>query len=280
MDIPVIALLTDFGLDDPYVGQLKGVLATRAPQAKVVDLSHGLEPFCVAQAAFFARASVEYFPIGTIFVCVVDPGVGSDRRVVLLSWRERLFLAPDNGLSSLLLHDGAQGARAFNVSPCEPLSSATFHGRDLFAPLAARLANGERPESLGTEIDPASLVGEMWAAPREKGGRVFCSVLHADRFGNLVLNLPTSEWAARYPVDVTLRAQAGVGRTVGFGTPGPSRMAVRVVNHYAELAPSELGLLAGSQGFLELALNQASARKLLGIGPGDGLVLETQLRGR
>lgn len=297
MNTPVIALLTDFGLDDPYVGQMKGVLAALAPRARVVDLSHGVEPYHVAQAGFFARASALHFPAGTVFVCVVDPGVGSERRVVLLAWRERFFLAPNNGLLSLLLAEptvpvglssspdaaamvaSTGRVTAFDVTPPAPPASATFHGRDLFAPLAARLANGEEPPALGWEIDPAGLAQAMWAAPREEDGRIVASVLHADRFGNLVLNLAVDAWAERLPVGVRLSAQAGAGRAVGFGTGGPSRLRARRVTHYAQLAPGELGLLAGSQGYLELAMNRASARETLALGPESHVLLKMMEKG-
>lgn len=273
MNTPVIALLTDFGLADPYVGQMKGVLAGLVPEARVVDLSHGVEPYRVAQAGFFARASAMHFPPGTVFACVVDPGVGSERRVVLLAWRERLLLAPDNGLLSLFLA-GGESLAAFDVTPPAPPASATFHGRDLFAPLAARLAKGEAPSALGPEIGPAGLARAEWAAPRQERGRIVARVLHADRFGNLVLNLAVDAWAERLPVGVRLSVQAGAGRAVGFGMGGPSRLRARRVTHYAELAPGELGLLAGSQGYLELALNQASAREALALGPESHVVLK------
>jgi S-adenosylmethionine hydrolase len=278
--IPTIVLLTDFGLGDPYVGQMKGVLADSAPRARVVDLSHGVEPYRVAQAAFFLRASAEYFPAGSIFVCVVDPGVGSERKVVLAQYGQRFFLAPDNGLLSLLLSDTTGDVRVFDVSPSVAPASATFHGRDLFAPLAARLATGAKPEKLGRELDPTTLVRGSWVEPRMEGGSIVASVLHADRFGNLVLNLPAASWSPRLPAGEHLRVQSGAGRSMGFGQPGPSRHVARVVTHYAELAPNELGILAGSQGCMELAFNQASAAKFLGLGLEAEVTLELPARSR
>ncbi|EMG38472.1 hypothetical protein PCS_00770 [Desulfocurvibacter africanus PCS] len=276
MDHPIftIVLLTDFGLADPYVGQMKGVLANSAPRARVVDLSHGVEPYRVAQAAFFLRASAGYFPPGSIFVCVVDPGVGSERKVVLAHCGQSFFLAPDNGLLSLLLSNTTEDTRLFDVSPAVAPASATFHGRDLFAPLAARLAAGEMPQDLGRELDPTALVRGSWAEPRTEDGSIVASVLHADRFGNLVLNLPAASWSPRLPVGGQIRVQSGAGRSMGFGKPGPSRHAARVVTHYAELAPNELGILVGSQGYMELALNQASAAKNLGLGLEAEVTLE------
>jgi S-adenosylmethionine hydrolase len=276
MDHPIstIVLLTDFGLADPYVGQMKGVLANSAPRARVVDLSHGVEPYRVAQAAFFLRASAEYFPPGSIFVCVVDPGVGSERKVLLAQCGQSFFLAPDNGLLSLLLSDTTGDVRLFDVSPSVAPASATFHGRDLFAPLAARLAAGAKPEELGRELDPTTLLRGSWAEPRMEGGSIVASVLHADRFGNLVLNLPAASWSPRLRVGGQIRVQSGAGRSMGFGQPGPSRHAARVVTHYAELAPNELGILVGSQGYMEMAMNQASAAKSIGLGLEAEVTLE------
>ena len=266
MNTAPIVLLTDFGLDDPYVGQMKGVLATHAPAARIIDLSHGVEPYCLPQAAFFLQAGAPYFPPGSIFVCVVDPGVGSERRIVLAQHGQRFYLAPDNGLLSILLGDADKDTRLFDVSAAIAPASATFHGRDLFAPLAARLAAGAKPEELGPALDPASLVREGWAEPRMEGQVAVATVLHADRFGNLVLNLSAAIWSPRLPVGGQVRVRSGAGRSMGFGKPGPSRYNVRIVTHYAELAPDELGLLTGSQGYLELAMNQASAAKHFGLG--------------
>lgn len=151
-----IALITDFGLADPYVGQMKGVLANKAPGSPVVDISHDVTPFNVAEAGFFLAASYEHFPKDAIFLAVVDPGVGSSRKIVCLQLGERLLVAPDNGLLSLALKVAwANEVRAFDVSTAidAPKSvSKTFHGRDVFAPLAAWFALGGSPGQLGQEI--------------------------------------------------------------------------------------------------------------------------------
>lgn len=275
-----IVLLTDFGLDDPYVGQMKGVLATHASNARIIDLTHGVEPYVVAQAAFFLHASAKHFPLGSIFICVVDPGVGSERKVVLAQHTQRFFLAPDNGLLSLLLSDAAEDTRLFDISLAVAPASATFHGRDLLAPLAARLSLGARPEELGQEIDSAALVRGSWAEPRTEGHMMIATVLHADRFGNLVLNLPAASWSPRLPSRGLVRIQVGPLRSMGFGRPGPSRHTARIVTHYAELAPDELGILAGSQGYLELALNQASAAKHFDLDIAAEISLELPVKGR
>jgi hypothetical protein len=256
MPFPV-ALLTDFGDADPYAGQLRGTLAALAPGAPVIDLSHGVEPFNVAQGAFFLAASLEHFPPGTVFLAVVDPGVGGPRRLLALAAAGRTILAPDNGLAGLVLARHP-GARVFDLSAhAHGAASHTFHGRDVLAPLAARLARGEAPAALGPALDPAALVRPGWTSPAREatpgGTRILAAVIHVDRFGNCVLNLDARTWGP------PLRAAAAI---VAQAAGGPARPA-RAVRAYAELAPGELGLLAGSQGYLELACNQAPAARAL-----------------
>ena len=252
-----IALLTDFGLDDPYVGQLKSVLAAQASGAPLIDVSHGVRPFDVTQAALFARASAPYLPARTVLLAVVDPGVGSARRMLLAAWRERLLLAPDNGLLGLF---GADELRLWDVTPAERPTTATFHGRDLFAPLAARLALGARPEDVGQSLPVTDMLRPPWSVPRQEGDILHAHVLHVDRFGNALTNLHVDDWRARLTPGVLLR-MSGAERVV------------RVVTHYAELAPGEPGLLAGSQGVFEVCLNQASAAAALSFASGAAVEL-------
>ena len=254
----LVALLTDFGLQDPYVGQMRGVLARQAPGLAVVDVSHGVEPYNLAQGAFFLASSLPHFPHGTVFVAVVDPGVGTARRIVALEVAGQAVLAPDNGLLGLVLAGNVpQGAYDLSAHACGEGVSATFHGRDVFAPLAARIALGEAPESLGPELDSATLVRLPWAEARwDEEHRVAQSaVVHVDRFGNCVLGLPGGPWTGRLCCSGVLSVRVGGGRT----------LAARPVLAYGELTQGELGLMAGSQGYLELCMNQASAAKALGV---------------
>jgi hypothetical protein len=261
---PTIALLTDFGLSDAYVGQMKGVLAGLAPEARVLDLSHGVEPFALTQAAFFLEASRLYYPDNTIFVCVVDPGVGGDRRIVCVEVGGGFAVAPDNGLLSLTLNT-PDTHRAFEVEPRqvrpgrEP--SATFHGRDIFAPAAAVLAQGRGADKLGPEIDRQDLLKLEWAEPSLSEGALTARVLHADRFGNLVLNLPVRDWPGSLADWPEMRLEI------------PERRALSLVNTYDELGHGEAGLLAGSQGFLEIAMRRASAAETLGLAREDTVII-------
>jgi S-adenosyl-L-methionine hydrolase (adenosine-forming) len=257
-----IALLTDFGLTDPYVGQLRAALTRLAPQSNLLDISHNVEPFGTGQAAFFLAASAPHFPADAVFLCVVDPGVGSGRALIGAELGGQRFLAPDSGLLGLLLSaPGADAARIYDLSATAGTyqASATFHGRDIFAPLAARLATGEPLAALGEALDQSRLVKKPWAAPTMLDGALLCHVLHVDRFGNCVLSLRQDH---QLPAEVT-----------GHSPSPGERHRLRLVRTYAQLAPGEGGALGGSQGFYELAANMGSAERLLTLRPGDDVRL-------
>lgn len=256
-----VVLLTDFGLADPYAGQLRGALLRHAPDAAVVDLCHQVAPHNILQGAFFLKASRSAFPPESIFVCVVDPGVGTSRRLILVHKQEQFFLAPDNGLLSLVL-DADGPARAWDVTPASGApASATFHGRDILAPLAARLVLGAHPRDLGGAVRTGDLARLAAAAPVAAGHRLHASVLHVDRFGNCILNLSISRWGD------SLASMASLALA------GPAETSLTPVPAYGELPPGRLGLLRGSQGYLELALNQESAASRFGLSPGAPVTL-------
>ncbi|WP_272699230.1 SAM hydrolase/SAM-dependent halogenase family protein [Desulfovibrio sp. Fe33] len=255
-----IGLISDFGLTDPYVGQVKAVLARKAPNCPVVDISHDVAPYNVAQAGFFLAASYEHFPADAVILAVVDPGVGTDRRIACLQIGNRLLVAPDNGLLTLALNRAWSEVRAFDLSRAMDAPekvSHTFHGRDVFAPLAAWLALGGRPEGIGPEIAPADLVTRTWSQPEFGPGRVRTHVLHIDRFGNCVLNLEAG----------------GMGTPEGLRMESPAGGPLAYAARYADMPEGEPGLLEGSQGFLELAVNQRSAAKRFGLSMGDPVEL-------
>lgn len=260
-----IALLTDFGLDDPYVGQMKGVLAGQAPDSRIIDVSHGVKPFCISQGAFFLAAAMGHFPKDTVFITVVDPGVGSARRIIAAEFGEQVVLAPDNGVLELAeaRFSGTMIVTDLSESAAKMQSSATFHGRDIFAPLAASLACGTSLESLGPKLPLRDILRcgidkPVWL---EKG--VEATVLHKDRFGNLVLNIPDTR---------TLPERMCIPEEQLLS--GNDDGCVKRVCCYAELETGATGLLAGSQGYYELALNRGAASEMLGLQPGDVLTLE------
>lgn len=250
---PVIALLTDFGHQDPYVGQMKGALLRMAPHARIVDLCHEVQPHNIVQASFLLQASHRHFPNECIFVNVVDPGVGSKRSILLARLEKKSYLAPDNGLLSFLLDEPASWWR---IAADSSDVSRTFHGRDIFAGVAARLALGAMPESLGFPLSADKVVRSAMTQGTVQADAVDCVVLHVDRFGNCLLNLPIGK--------VPIRRRTW--------TLDDGRKVIEATT-YAELAPSQIGLLEGSQGVMELAVNQDSCARLLEIVPGQTLRL-------
>lgn len=234
----ILTLLTDFGLEDYYVAAVKGVVLSRAPQATVVDVSHQVPPGDIAAGGFLLAAAAPTFPAETVHLAVVDPGVGSARRILVAEWREQVFVAPDNGLLSFL-HDEARIRAVERRDLYREAPGHTFHGRDRFAPIAAALLNGEKPDDLGLLIDdPIALPHRP---PRRDGETLFGQVVHIDRFGNLVTDLP-AEWldGDRFAADID------------------GHQTRRRVEHYAELESGQPAVLVGSLGTLELSLRDAS----------------------
>ncbi len=243
----LIALLTDYGHRDAYVGILKGVIHSICPTARIVDVCHELPPQSIYAGCHLLSECHAHFPEGTIFVSVVDPGVGTERRSVAARTDRHVFVAPDNGLLSFVKPKEIRvlDNDAYHRNPVSP----TFHGRDIFAPVAAHLAAGVPFASLGSAT--RSLVRLKIAPFKKSGKKILGRVLWIDRFGNLVTNIPESEVAG--PSSVTIR-----GTTVK----GLSRT-------YGEHGKGDLIALIGSGGHLEISLVQGSAAGALGAAIGD-----------
>ncbi len=261
---PVITLLTDFGTQDVYAGIMKGVISNLAPHARIVDLTHEVRPQAVADAAFLLDSASPYFPWGTIHVAVVDPGVGTERRILCVRTSRATYLAPDNGLLARVLEreSAARIVSVENRSFFLPKVSSTFHGRDIFAPVAAHLARGVDPCQLGPEIEsikPLNLPRVESRGPHKLVGEV----IYIDHFGNLVTNLPLPS----LPEVVSLQ----LGDT---SVPGP------VCRSYAERDRGELLLVGGSSGLLEVAVNQGNACSQLGVRRGDALEVTVRVAER
>jgi len=239
----IIALLTDFGTADSYVAEMKGVLSTYAPSATLVDITHDVSPGDVRAAQYILSRAWMFFPEGTIYVAVVDAGVGTDRRVLGATRFGRFFLAPDNGLLSFLSLNAA-----FISIPVLPEAAPTFHGRDVFAPAAGRLATGGSLESLGTTItDPQYAPLPI---PVIDGDSVVGEVVHVDRFGTLISNISPNA------------LKPGVSIQVGGVDAGPLRRT------FADVASGELVAFTGSGGTVEIAVRDGSATRLLGLSVG------------
>ena len=239
----IITLLTDFGTSDGYVAELKGTLLRLAPGATVVDLAHDIPPGDIAAAAYAIGRSWRAFPRGTVHCCVVDPGVGTSRRALAGEAEDRAFTGPDNGLFTHLL--ASASASLVELWPVRP-ASATFHGRDVFAPAAAKLALGARLPDLGAPVsDPVLLRAPMLL---HYGEDVVGEVVHVDRFGTLVTNLPGSP-------------ESGGDVRVGA-------MVLPLSTTFADVAPGRLVAFIGSGGTLEVAARDARADAVLKLGLG------------
>jgi len=254
-----VTLLTDFGTADYYVGAVKAVVLTKNPAATVVDISHDIPPQDIEAAAFVLLACYRSFPPGTVHVVVVDPGVGSDRRAIVVRAGGQFFVAPDNGVLSYILEKELD-PRVVQITSQEyfaqPVSN-TFHGRDVFAPVAAMISLGASLDSIGPEIkDPVRL--EPLKPVAGKGKKVKGRIIHIDRFGNCVTN-----------IDQTCSPNGFTGASLNVkGTRIESFRA-----YYGEGKSGKLFAIWGSAGFLEISVQNRSAAKMLKAQRGDEVVL-------
>lgn len=258
----VLTITTDFGHQGPFVGVMKGRILSRFPEAKIIDLTHEIVVHWPAEAGFWLARSFEYFPVGTVHVAVVDPGVGTSRDIIALSAQGHVFLAPDNGLLAPLVSRFAD-ARAIRFSAAQltrlgiSRPSATFHGRDIFAPIAAELAAGRcLPESLGESVATTTLVPAWVEDPTVDSASVTGVVITIDNFGNLISN-----------IDATLIER--------FRLP-----LVHAGNHsfpllrtYGDARPGEYLALVNSFGVVEIARAEQSAAEGLGLSRGAPMVV-------
>ena len=254
----IITLTTDFGLSDPYVGTMKGVILSRCPEATIVDISHGVPPYSVMVGAYTIDQAAPYYPPGTVHVVVVDPGVGTDRRPMMAEALEQYFVAPDNGVLSLLL-------RRDSRARCRELSneslwlrdrSNTFHGRDIFAPVAAYLASGQAlANDMGRELY-LPVTADEWE-PVQQGPDLWRGmVLNVDRFGNVITNFRTAHFGHRLKVGFSLEKISDLRAT------------------FAGAEPGKCFVFSGSSSYLEIGMNQGSAAEHLGLRPGNAVHLQ------
>ncbi|HLH38752.1 MAG TPA: SAM-dependent chlorinase/fluorinase [Bryobacteraceae bacterium] len=256
----VITLTTDFGSSDHFVGAMKGVILSIAPRATIVDISHEIAPQNVNEGAFVIGQAWKYFPQKTVHVVVVDPGVGSARRAILCQAGGQFFIAPDNGVLSMI-YDAAKPAvrEISNARVMRKEISKTFHGRDVFAPAAAHLARGLAPARFGRPI--ADFIRLEALKPRPVSRNVWRGViLKVDHFGNLITNFSIDDFAEVKTAPMELRI---AGKRI-------RRLALT----FAEAEIGESVAIPGSAGFLEIAANHASAANLLNCGAGTELELE------
>jgi S-adenosylmethionine hydrolase len=261
----IISLTTDFGLQDPFVGVMKGVILRHAPASRIVDLTHGIHPHWPVEAGFWLHRSYQYFPKGTVHVAVVDPGVGTDRHIIAVAAGGHFFCAPDNGLLTPIL--GLPGARIFRLSDSWlaqqnwPATGNTFQGRDIFAPLAAELSSGQLgideigPETSEYSLGPTEL-------PELSNGIAHGSIITIDHFGNLITNLDQSLIQQLHAPVVS----AG-GRTF------------QLARTYGSASPGDYLAILNSFNVLEISRVQGNAAESLGLGRGSPVTVQESALG-
>lgn len=259
----VITLLTDFGLRDSYVAEMKGVILRIAPNVVIVDITHQVSKFDVEEGAFHLARCAPYFPAGTIHVGVVDPGVGGSRRGIIIEAEGAIFIGPDNGLLAPAAEKlGIRSIYEIKASELLPERfSEVFHGRDIFAPTAAHIANGVTPPELGVELQ--SYVRLPSYDIEVEDGRLRARVIHVDSFGNIVLG------ATDHDLEI-LGVEFGDLMEVEWRD---RRLRVPYVRYFSAVGEGEPLLLLDSGGYLELAINLGDASKRLGLKRGDEVIL-------
>ena len=253
----LITLLTDFGREDWFVGTMKGVIASIHPRCRVIDLTHEIKPGNIREAALALKCSYRFFPPGAVHLVVVDPSVGSGREVLIAAGGDYSFVAPDNGVLSYIFAEFS-GIKIFRVTASDLYlkpRSATFHGRDIFAPLAAHLARGKRPEEVGELLDRSPVVFPLPEAVSEGKGIFQVEIIYRDRFGNLLTSLSAA-------------GKEGKEEQVELEVSGRRYLLPRVES-YRSVRPGSPLAIRGSCGYLELAVNRGDASRKLGLKPGD-----------
>lgn len=255
----VVTLLSDFGSRDPYVAEMKAVILSICPEAKIVDISHEVDKFDTRMGAFFLVSAAPYFPKGTIHLTVVDPGVGTKRRPIIIETGRSLYVGPDNGV--LILSAQTEGITSVyhitNEHYMLPNVSRTFHGRDVFAPVAAHLANNVKPKEFGPKIEDYEK--PSFTKPNAKVKEIAGEILHIDGFGNIITN-----------ISVNLLKKINVIE----GTPirieiGKKMLNLKLCKAYGEAKKGTPLAITGSHNFIEISVNMGNASKKLGIKRGD-----------
>ncbi len=259
----VVTLLSDFGLKDPYVAEMKAVILSINPEALIVDITHEIEKFDIRMGAHVLASTTPYFPPNTVHVAVVDPGVGTKRRCLILETKRSFYVGPDNGLLMLVTHKEDLVNVYQIINPKYMLSniSRTFHGRDIFAPVAAHLASGISPSQFGPAIQ--DYVFPEFVKPQARKGEVIGEVLYVDGFGNIFSNVSELdlEKASTREVDSLSVLLGGKSLTLPF------------CSAYGEVSRGTALVLFGSSGFLEIAVNQGSASRMLAAKVGDSFIV-------
>ncbi|MEM3703501.1 MAG: SAM-dependent chlorinase/fluorinase [Candidatus Bathyarchaeia archaeon] len=258
---PLITLTTDFGLTDPYVAEIKAVIFRINPDVKIVDISHQIEKFNIRMGAYVLAAATPHFPRGTIHVAIVDPGVGTKRKPILIETKDSFFIGPDNGVLALAAEK--QGIKHVyeiaNPKYMLPKISATFHGRDIFAPAAAFLSKGVSPSEFGLEIH--QIVKPKFAKIFRRGPMLVGEIVHVDGFGNIVTNFTAKElesFGVKESVNIKIRE---------------STLTLKLCEAYGEVEDKKPLAIIGSHDFLEISVNRGNAAEVFKVKAGDKIIL-------
>jgi S-adenosyl-L-methionine hydrolase (adenosine-forming) len=250
---PIVTLTTDYGLKDNYVATLKGILLSRIEQVRIVDVSHLIRPQDIMEGAFVLQHTYPFFPKNSLHIAVIDPGVGSNRRAIAIYHNGHYFIGPDNGLFALILGTDTPEF-AVNLDKPEfwlhPNPDATFHGRDIFTPVAAALLAGKSLQEVGTPI--TTIKPLRWVEPTVDKDGIQGWVVHVDTFGNCVTNIKRTHFE-QFSVVKNLKCYAGAS------------IVKEISTHYQQAPPGDVMALYGSHGFLEIAVNGGNAAHILGI---------------
>jgi S-adenosyl-L-methionine hydrolase (adenosine-forming) len=280
----VIAILTDFGTSDPFVGVMKGVIAQVSPEAQTIDLTHEIPTGDVLQAAIHLWQAAPFFPDGTVFLVVVDPGVGTTRRSIIISAKSRIesknhiFVGPDNGLFSFIMEKDTDAYKLQNQAYQLPTVSNTFHGRDVYAPAAAYAARGLPLSGFGSKIDdPIKLKSPKLRSPTP--GEWEGEILFSDHFGNLLTSLGCfgegETDILRFTPWVSGPSQAYIDRrSVKLRLPDGKQLPL--VQNFLQVPDGTCAAVIGSSGLIEIVSNRCSAAKILNLARGEQVVLEAQ----
>lgn len=263
---PLIALLTDYGMTDAFVAEMKGTILTTNPNVRLLDLTHEVEPFNIMQGAYLLSQSSREFPEGTIFIAGVDPGVGTQRvPLMVLTQAGKYYIGPDNGVLTLVIErEGFSKAWKLDRPGYyrHGVISSTDHGRDIFGPVAAHLAAGIPADSIGAPLTKKDLYALPYRAAAINGPNLTGEVWHIDRYGNIVTNIPAS-------MDPNLKEGVLVRITLGKQT-----FSAPLVKTFADVQKGRVAVLVGSQGLLEICANQASAAKLVSAQAGLPVLIQ------
>jgi S-adenosyl-L-methionine hydrolase (adenosine-forming) len=260
---PIVTLTTDFGLHDHFVGTIKGVILSIEPETQIVDICHSVQAFDVLDGALTISQAYSYFPVGTVHMVVVDPGVGTARRPIIAGGDKHLFVAPDNGVLSLIYQKEERlSVRHVTMEHyfLQPVSQ-TFHARDIFAPIAAYLAKGVDTSKFGEEV--SDFVRFSTPKPKAVNASTLRGVvLKVDRFGNLITNITPADAPMLFGAD-----------PAPFKIVVANREITEIKSAYAQGAPGEVFGILGSMGYLEIAANRGAAAQLLGISKGTDVTI-------